>query len=410
MRNKQISLLIGTSALAILALIGFQLSWMRHSRALIEEQFNNRVNMALCSTVERMAENQVCSQQIRECCKIGSSGTENTCVPTLELISTMPETKKMLAEVLHYYQIDLPYNMMITPKDTNTCEGMPPFSCSLNPVLESDTHILQLQFQGKTGYLLQRLGLMAFASIAILLLVCVVFALGSYYLLRQQKMSALNRDFFNHMTHEFRTPLTNIKLAGNLLVRKHPELKDSPYLGIIQQESRQLMGHVEDVLHLAALEKGDYRLKKESLDLGEMLHGVVQSMDLQIREKSAEVIWEGSTSPGRIQGDAFHLANAFRNLLDNALKYSGEHPQIRIGLYPEATGYRIRFQDNGPGMTSQECQQVFGKFQRAADACAGGFGLGLTYVKKIIDMHRGNVQLQSEKGRGACFNLYLPVA
>lgn len=412
MRNKHIALLIGASALAILALIGFQVSWMLHSRGLIEEQFNNRVNMALCSTVERIAEDQVCSEQIRACCKVGSA--EGTCTETIESFASMPETEKVLAAALRYYQIDLPYSIQVTAKDTNAPPNkLPPFSCSLNPVLENDTHLLQVQFEGKTNYLLQKMGMMAGASIVILCLICLVFALASYYLLRQQKMSALNRDFFNHMTHEFRTPLTNIKLAGNLLARKHPELQNNQYLNIIQQESRQLMGHVEGVLHLAALEKGDYRLQKETVDLRQMLDNVVSGMELQIKEKAGQVQWEGDYQDCRVQGDVFHLTNAFRNLLDNALKYNPSAPLIHIGLKPGPAGWHILFQDNGVGMSEKECQVVFDKFQRATDpACAhhSGFGLGLAYVKKIVDMHRGQISLHSEKGWGTRFDLYLPVA
>ena len=279
--------------------------------------------------------------------------------------------------------------------------------------MEDDTPLLQLEFQGKYGHFLQQMGMMVGASIAILCLICLVFVLASYYLLRQKKMSALNRDFFNHMTHEFRTPLTNIKLAGNLLARKHPELRDNQYLNIIQQESRQLMTHVEGVLHLAALEKGDYRLKKETVDLRQMLDDVVSGMALQIKEKAGQVQWEGESKHCRVQGDVFHLTNAFRNLLDNALKYNPSAPLIRIGLFPDATGWHIRFQDNGVGMSEKECQVVFDKFQRATDpACAqhSGFGLGLAYVKKIMDMHCGQIKLHSEKGQGTRFDLYLPVA
>lgn len=316
-----------------------------------------------------------------------------------------------LNEWMQFYQINLPYRVQITPKDSSLKGGPPPYSCSLGPVLESDTHYLQLDFEGRDEYVLQRMGLMVVASIVILLFICVIFGLATWHLLRQKRMADRNRDFFNHMTHEFRTPLTNIQLAGNLLVRKNENLANNPYIDIIRRECSQLVYQVENVLHLGSLEKTDFPIQKKPLDLRQLTDEVVSGMDLQIREYDAQVEIDQGGPHCTLQGDAFHLRNAFRNILDNALKYSGPAPAIRIGLSSETAGTRISFTDNGIGLTAKERRKIFKKFHRCEQAVYSGkkgFGLGLSYVKKIMDLHHAQIEVSSPNGQGARFELFFP--
>jgi signal transduction histidine kinase len=408
MKLNHIAWLIAASALGMLALIWFQVRWMKYSRELLEEQFNNRVNMALCSTVEKLAADQASTEEVRACCAVAD---QEACRQTLTDLQQRPEMRAALADALQFYQIDLPFEVSIAPRDSAAAAAAAPFSCSLGPILEDDTHLLQLEFQGKSGYFLQRLGLMITSSIAILGFVCLVFGLATYYLLRQKRMSDRNRDFFNQMTHEFRTPLTNIQLAGNMLARRQPGLAASPYLGIIRRECAQLTHQVENVLYLAGLEKGDYRLRKEPIDLRDLAGEVVAGMDLQIRERAAEVRLDAAAPPCPVRGDAFHLANAFRNLLDNALKYGGAEPRVEVAFQAEPAGCRVRFSDNGAGLSARDRRKIFQKFYRC-DPAAGsgekGFGLGLAYVKKIVEMHHGQVTVGSGPGHGAQFDVYLP--
>lgn len=407
LKRRQISLLIGACALAMVALIAFQVNWMKHSSRLIEEQFNNRVNMALCSAVESLAADQNSSASFRACC--AEVNTQPGCMQSVDELPTATGMNQTLAQSLNFYQISLPYEAVIAPKDTLNIEQgeIPPFSCALTPILQDDTHMLQLQFKGKAGYILDKMGWMVGASIVILLFISGIFTLASYYLLRQKKMSDLNRDFFNHMTHEFRTPLTNIRLASGLLSKKDQELRSNPYLEIIRKESDHLMKQVESVLHLATLEKGDYLLKKSPVDLQKLIGEVVGSMELQIREKEAQVHLDGSQTPCSVTGDAFHLSNVFRNLLDNALKYNPGKTAIHIGFRPSAEGCTVLFEDNGVGLNEKEQEMIFNKYYRGSGD-QKGFGLGLAYAKKIVEMHMGRIQLSSTRGAGAHFELFFP--
>lgn len=375
---------------------------------LLEEQFTNRVNMALCSTVEKLAANPAQTNEIRACC--AKPEKSNSDKSSVEALPQEPAVNAALSQCLQFYQINLPYKAQITAKDS-TDKRVPAYACSLGPVLENDTHYLQLDFEGKDDYVLKRMGLMVLASIIILLFICAIFGLATWHLLRQKRLAEQNRDFFNHMTHEFRTPLTNIQLAGNLLLRKNPALTDNKYLTIIRQECSQLVHQVENVLHLGGLEKTGYQLQKAPLDLRRLTEEVVAGMDLQIRECGAQVEIAPTGPPGTIQGDAFHLGNAFRNMLDNALKYSAKAPSITIGVATEAKGTRVSFTDNGIGLSAKDRQAIFTKFHRCESALISGqkgFGLGLAYVKKIVDLHQGKIEVSSPNGQGARFELYFP--
>ncbi|TNE52930.1 MAG: HAMP domain-containing histidine kinase [Bacteroidetes bacterium] len=407
MKRHTIFWLIGAAAIAILGLIAIQVVWMQHSRNLLEEQFNNRVNMALCSAVERVAANPVQSDEVRACCAAPNA----VCEDGTDLIRDQPEMASALSEALRFYQIDLPYRMALVSRDSVADAAAPRYSCSLVPVLEDDTHVLQLEFEGKAEYFLEQMGLMITASVSILIFICIIFGLATYYLLRQKRMSDQNRDFFNHMTHEFRTPLTNIRLAGNLLVRKNPALAGNQYLDIIRHECNQLSHQVENVLHLGGLEKGKYQLKSEPVNLRQLTDEVVAGMELQIRESAGVVEVEPVPDDLVITGDAFHLGNAFRNLLDNALKYSGTEPRVQIGFQAAPDGCQVSFTDNGAGLSDKDRQKIFRKFHRCESALRSGkkgFGLGLAYVKKIVELHRGQIAVSSPNGKGARFDLFFP--
>ncbi|MEQ1744067.1 MAG: HAMP domain-containing sensor histidine kinase [Saprospiraceae bacterium] len=411
MKINHIAWLIGAAALGILGLIVFQVVWMQHSRRLLEEQFDNRVKMALCSTVERLASNPGCSDDLRACCSVGQ--TVEACSRKFDSLLQKPEMEAALTEALHFYQVDLPYQISIVPKESRGCAEEPFYSCSLGPILETDTHHLQLEFQGKTEYFLQRMGLMVFASVAILLFLCAIFALATYYLIRQKRLSDHNRDFFNLMTHEFRTPLTNIRLAGTMLAKKNPELAGNQYLGIIQRECGQLSHQVENVLHLGGLDKGEFQLQKQAVDLTDLANEVVADMDIQIREHDARVVVKAIGPGGTMEADRLHLGNAFRNILDNALKYGSDSPVVHIGIKSGAEGWCVSFSDNGTGLTEKEQSSVFQKFYRCDNALRSGkkgFGLGLAYVKKIVEMHRGQITVTCPEGRGTRFVLFFPSA
>ena len=410
MKNNKVSWLIGASTVAIIALVIIQVSWMRHSRQLIEEQFKRKVDMALCMAIDELAETTSCPTG--NMCMAPGETQDTECGRELMFMLSSGAFDEVLNRALDYYNIHLPYTKRITSRESVEEKEAPLYFCSLCP-LGTQTHVLQLKFEGKMGYILGKMGLMLFLSILILLFICTVFIMANYHLLKQKRISELNIDFFNNMAHEFRTPITNINLSMKMLSKQHNELKENKYVQIVSRESKQLMQQVERVLHLAKLEEGDYQLRMEEINLELLLNKVIQDMDLQINQKGAQVSLNVDGQIPSIKGDQFHLSNAFRNIIDNALKYSQNSPEIRIHIEQTLNGVKLLFQDNGIGISKADQEIIFDKFQRIGTGNVHqqkGFGLGLSYVKKIVDLHQGAIKIFSELNQGSRFDLYIPIA
>lgn len=410
MKYNFTTILIVASALAILSLIGFQVSWIRHSQQLLEARFNQQVNMALCQTVTQLSESGSCSKQL-ESVGCNKSASAESCGQELDKMLASVEFDLVLREALRFYAIELPYEASIQTV-VPASDPLPPYSCSLTPLTETDEHYIQLSFQDKADYILHQMGSMVGASVVILFFISMVFLLATYHLVRQQRMSRLNREFFNHMAHEFRTPLTNITLASRMMARKDPQVQGSHYLQIIQSECNHLMEQVDSVLHLARLDKKDHQLERSPVDPKQLWQEVAESMRLQIEAKSGQIEINTSSDDIRLLGDARHLRNAFRNLLDNALKYGSEKPRIYVYIEQNASNCRISIADNGPGLSAEDRHQVFEQFYRCqpgADAQAQkGFGLGLAYVRRIMELHHGQVSVNNHYASGTQFDLIFP--
>ncbi len=393
-------MLIAASALAMALLIRFQLGWINTSKALIEEQFTNKVNMALCSTIEQLSENEDC----RETCR-----SMEGCSAKIQTLAADPLFSSVLKSKLDFYRVDLPFEVNIAVQDT-TAGAAPPYSCSLMPLLAKDDHWLQLIFKGKKDYFNQRNGMMVTASMLILLGICALFIYAAYWLVRQQKLSEANLQFFNHMTHEFRTPLTNIQLASRMMKKKSTSGSDPTYLNIIDHQCDHLRHQVDNVLQMASLEKENFRLEMDEVDLNELAREVVNGMSMQIQDKKASVEITPSEQPCRIQGDRFHLRNVFHNLIENALKYSPSLPRVEIVFFPFAQGWCARVRDHGIGIRPDEKEKIFRRFYRgdATESPVRGFGMGLAYVKKILDLHQGRIRVDAAPSHGTCFELYFP--
>lgn len=404
-QGKISGILIG-SALAVLGLVAFQLTWMRYSQRLSEEIFNQRVSMALCSAVENYKGGILCSSE----CVAGSSGSVGgsaSASPSVNELRHDSAFNADLRKALDFYQIKLDYQLDTTeakPAQDNCC------AISLPAAPDADVQ-LSMSFPDKDAFVLGGMNYMVFATVLILLFTIAVLLMANWSLFKQKRLLQTNVDFFNNMAHEFRTPLTNMGLAVNMVYRKHPELSNSPLLGILKKENERLMEEVDRVLHLASLDKGDHLIKKAPVPIKGILQAVLDDMAMAISERNAVVRLNEIPDSWQINGDAVHLEKVFRNLLDNALKYSRMEPEITISVSEDPKGFMISFQDNGIGIPSSQCDLIFKKFQRATHSDIHdqkGFGLGLAYVKSIVELHRGSIRVKSEVNKGSRFDVYLP--
>jgi signal transduction histidine kinase len=409
-------ILLLTSALAVAGLVFFQLKWINHSRQLSEQIFNQRVCMALCSTVEHYGGGANCGQGA-----CAASCQPETSVPGHFPVSFVTDSAFLndLRQSLDFYQIKLDFKIDLDSAQQVGvfCGENQPCKVVLPATTEAGERFVSLEFPNKTAFVLGDMNFMVLATMLILLFTIAVLLFANWSLRKQKQLLHANVDFFNNMAHEFRTPLTNMSLAGNLLLKKNAELRDNRLFGIMQQEGSRLQEQVERVLQLASLDKGDFALKKERLPLQALLRSVCDELLIQLEEKQATVHLEAVPAEMVVWGDSRQLSNLFRNLLDNALKYSHLQPEISITAKEHDRGVMISVQDNGVGIPAAQCNLIFEKFQRANTRTENesggiqtqrGFGLGLAYVKQIAALHKGFVKVFSEPNHGSRFDVYLP--
>ncbi len=245
---------------------------------------------------------------------------------------------------------------------------------------------------------------------SILILSVIFFVYTIFIILHQKRLSELQKDFINNMTHEFKTPISSINISADVIMQ--PGIILDPerlrvYGSVIKQENERLNMQVEKVLQIARVEKYGFELKKEQVDLNALIETVAENFDTN-SERMATIRLKLDPRAGSIEADVLHLTNIFHNLLDNARKYSGEKPEIKIETSIDKNRVRVHVQDNGPGIPMEFRKKVFQKFFRVPSGNiheVKGFGLGLYYVKNICEAHRWDIRLDNNVGGGAHFIL-----
>ena len=233
---------------------------------------------------------------------------------------------------------------------------------------------------------------------------------------KQKRLSSIKNDFINNLTHEFKTPIASIALATSMLKNeKHKPDRNrrANYLNLIELESKRLEGQVDKVLQIAMIDSGNFTLEKEELDVHEVIKRVVDSMKLAVNKRKGTISLNLQSTTSTVLADGTHLLNIIYNLVDNALKYTVDVPEITITTSDHPEGIEISIRDNGIGIGEEIQHYIFDKFYRAESGNiqnVKGFGLGLSYVKKIIEEHKGKIQLQSKLNQGSEFKIYFPFA
>ncbi len=279
----------------------------------------------------------------------------------------------------------------------------------------SRTGYLSLYFPKKASFLLRSLGFMGISSIILTLVIILSFTVTIFIIFRQKRLSEIKNDFVSNMTHELKTPISTISLASQMLSDETIPTASKNYDNIsriIRDESKRLGYQVEKVLQMAIFDQGKIKLKKKKTDIHELIHNVITNFTLQIENKNGTVAEDYGADNATIQVDNVHFTNMISNLVDNAIKYSGGSPAISISTLNRNEKLIIRIKDNGIGIRKEEQRRIFEKFYRVPTGNVHnvkGFGLGLSYVKKIVEEHHGSVSLKSELGKGTEFEISVPV-
>ncbi len=280
--------------------------------------------------------------------------------------------------------------------------------------LHPSKNVLKIYFPDSAAFIWQTMGLSLAGSGLLLLVMIGCFYFAVLTILRQKKLALVKNDFINNMTHEFKTPITSISLATQLLQEELKPGKNESmlrYLGIIKEENTRLGQQVERVLQTAQMEREEITLKRKSVDVAALIQHVAEINGPLFDSVNGVLSLQLADLPPHISLDEVHISNVLNNLIDNAVKYSPANPKVEISAQQQEQGVLIAVKDQGIGMPKEALSNIFDAFYRVPTGNVHnvkGFGLGLSYVKKIVEAHGGKVNVKSKLGDGSTFEIYLP--
>lgn len=418
MKLNRTYLFIGISSLALIIVLIIQVNWIFETADVKEKIFNEKANMVLSKTADALTK-------------------DTSTIKSLKNGVNASEKQKIDSLFNHYmkaYNIEIKYSFSIKPfvptfKNEATIQNElkmnPGEGCYQTCVTETSPENgngtvskngidLQLVFPDKDEFIIAEMGIPFISSVLLIVIVLITFWRTSISLMKEKQISEHTTDFLNNMTHEFKTPLTNISLASKMMLKDsniHQEEKIKHYSSIILDENEKLRLQVEQVLSMAALERGEIPLRKTELDIHQLIQDCLKCMSVQIEHRQCLVYTHLEAKHFVINGDKTHLMNALCNLIDNGLKYSNQEPELVIQTSNKHGELILSVCDNGIGIEQEYQKKVFEKFFRVPTGDVHdvkGFGLGLTYIKSIIELHGGSIELQSDKGKGTAFIIRLP--
>jgi two-component system, OmpR family, phosphate regulon sensor histidine kinase PhoR len=290
-----------------------------------------------------------------------------------------------------------------------------PFKVNLSPDnIFIKPKYLSVYFPGQNRYLLSSMWFMLMISLTFMVALIFSFYYTISTIFKQKKLSEIKNDFISNMTHEFKTPISTISLACEVLSDKSIEKSQeriNTYVKMIGDENKRLSLLVENILQTAILDKGQLKLKIQEIDIHNLIEQTITNIKLQVENKEGHISTDLKANNTVINGDRVHVTNIVFNLIDNALKYSGDHPEIKITTKNDAEGIFISVEDNGIGITKENQKRIFDTMYRVPTGNihnVKGFGLGLSYVKAVVEKHGGSISVESELGIGSTFTVYLP--
>ena len=279
---------------------------------------------------------------------------------------------------------------------------------------QSDFNLL-VNFPERKKFILSSILGMAVLSVLFTGIIFIAFTTAIYQLIKQRKISQIKSDFINNMTHEFKTPIATINLALDAI--KNPQVIDDKekvarYLSMIKEENKRMHAQVENVLRISKLEKNELNISKDKVDLHDLIEDAIAHVELIVEDRKGYIKTELKAEYSTVLANESHFTNVIINILDNAVKYSPEEPKIKIHTENVGNSIILKISDKGSGMSKAAQKRVFEKFYREHTGDVHnvkGHGLGLAYVKRIVEDHHGHVFVESEKGKGSTFIVKLPL-
>lgn len=421
MKNKNLRIIVLLAIFSIIGIIIIQSYWFKKAFDLKEKQFNHNVTIALQNTAEELLRYQnlpiplesMVYQASGNYFAVTINGEIKTCL--LEFLLKKELEKRNVLVDFEYGVYSCQTQRMIYGNYVTFGKNKAPDSHRQLPIWQNDKFYFAVFFPNKTSDLVYQMNIWLFFS-SLLLVVCFFFSYSLVVILKQKRLSEVQKDFINNMTHEFKTPISTIQVTTELL--KKPAIQQQQeqfanYLSIIQHETSRLKSHVERVLQSAVFDKEKVKLNLERTDIHECIRTAMNSLELMLTAHHGKMTTIFTATHSHVNGDKVHLTNVLYNLLDNAIKYSRSTPEVVIITENQNSSLVIRITDNGIGISKEHLRKIFDKFYRVPTGNihnVKGFGLGLYYVKAIIKSHKGNIKATSNIQEGTTFSIMLPLA
>lgn len=401
--------------ISLAGIIASQVYWIRKALDLKEEQFNHRVNVTLRSVAEHLINDS------KRSIILDGINRKTTNYYTIDFSSPVNVSK-----LEHYLFIesknqnlnaDFEYGIFECTTDSfyagrfldfKNIARLETLDVHANP---GENYYIGILFPKQKVLLDGDMHLLIFFSL-VLLLVIGFFTYTILVILKQKRLSEIKTDFVNNMTHEFKTPISTIALASDVLTRDDISTKPEKlhhYASIIQDENRRLKKQVESVLQVSQIESHKIQLNLQPINMHQLIEGVIKNLELRVHDAGGELILKLQATNPIIMGDEVHLTNIIYNLMDNALKYCDKIPMIEVSTLNKHRGFEIYVKDNGKGIDKLAQDMIFQKFFRVPSGNVHdvkGFGLGLFYVESMVKLHKGKISLHSIPKVGTTFTLW----
>ncbi len=422
MNRKTIRTIIFLAVFSLIGIIATQIFWVKNAYNLQEKQFSDRVHIALTNVTHKLLNiNKDESVLVNPVKQVSSNYYTVMINDTVNpyLLETLLRNEFLQRSInidFEYVIYDcftdsIVFGDYISLGETDKDQLQ---SKSYNMKWDRDGHYFGIFFPSKESYILSKMGIWIFSS-SIILLIMIFFAYTINVILKQKRLSEIKNDFINNITHEFKTPISTISLSADVLLQSsiiNEPLRLSNYANIIKEENNRLKNQVDKVLQLATLDKDKLKLENEKIDLHKLITNSVKSFGLIMKEKGGEIESNLNADNFTFFGDKIHITNTLHNLIDNAIKYSAENPKVTIETHDHNNFIEISVTDNGIGVPKESQKHIFDKFYRTPTGNVHdikGFGLGLNYVKTIVEAYLGSVKLISKENEGSTFVIKLPL-
>ena len=420
MSRRTIIIVIALAIVSLGIVIAGQVFWVRKAYALQEEQFNRRAFVAISEVVQTirvMNRDSAATEPVRQVSNNYFIANINDTPQPYLLENLLKEEfrRSHLLEDFEYGIYDCFNDSIVFGSKISFKPGIERTQAKQIHKLENfepDGHYFGVVFPNKSSFILLQLDFWMYSSIVILLIV-IFFSYTVHIMLKQKRLSEIRTDFVNNMTHELKTPISTIGLSADAIQGALSSAnidRVRSYVQIIQNENSRLKSQVERVLQIASLSPKKVALQHKEIDVHELLQKAVDTFQMQIQEAEGNIGTELEASKHIIKGDVVHITNVIYNLIDNAVKYTSDSPQIQIRTSWKSGWFRLDIQDNGIGLDKTDQRMIFEKFYRVPTGnlhSVRGYGLGLFYVKTIVEAHKGKINVTSDSGKGSTFSIEL---